>query len=52
MTEADAQKSYVLGIDVGTGSARAGVFTTEGRLVGTEKFPIAIHREGGTIVEQ
>jgi D-ribulokinase len=52
MIEVDAQKSYVLGIDVGTGSARAGVFTTEGRLVGTEKFPIAIHREGGTIVEQ
>jgi D-ribulokinase len=52
MIEVDAQKSYVLGIDVGTGSARAGVFTTEGRLVRTEKFPIAIHREGGTIVEQ
>lgn len=52
MTGSDAQKSYVLGIDVGTGSARAGVFTADGRLVGTDKCSITIHREGGTIVEQ
>jgi D-ribulokinase len=52
MSGPTAQESYVLGIDVGTGSARAGVFTTEGRMVGTDKCPISIYREGGTIVEQ
>ena len=44
--------SCVLGIDVGTGSARAGVFTTDGRMLGTDQSPIAIHREAGSIVEQ
>ncbi|WP_412050067.1 FGGY-family carbohydrate kinase [Hoeflea sp. Naph1] len=43
---------YVLGIDVGTGSARAGVFTTSGRLVGTDKSPVSIYREGADVVEQ
>ena len=43
---------YLVGVDVGTGSARAGVFTTDGRLVGTDKHPIAIHRQGGVMVEQ
>jgi len=52
MTGTHVENSYVIGIDVGTGSARAGVFTTEGRMVGTEKCPIAIHREGGNVVEQ
>ncbi|MEO8243989.1 MAG: FGGY-family carbohydrate kinase [bacterium] len=52
MTGPDADESYVLGIDVGTGSARAGVFTTDGRMVGSDKSPTQIYREGGTIVEQ
>ncbi|CAM3060298.1 FGGY-family carbohydrate kinase [Paracoccus nototheniae] len=43
---------YLLGIDVGTGSARAGVFTTNGRMIGTGKHPIALHRQPGSIVEQ
>ena len=43
---------YVLGIDVGTGSARAGVFTTNGRMVGTDKCPVSIYREGADVVEQ
>jgi len=42
----------LLGIDVGTGSARAGVFTMDGRMIGSDKCPITIHRDGGTIVEQ
>lgn len=45
-------ETYLIGIDVGTGSARAGVFTTNGRMVGTDRSPIAIHRESGAIVEQ
>ncbi|WP_112322902.1 FGGY-family carbohydrate kinase [Oceanibium sediminis] len=52
MTGSDAAQAYVLGIDVGTGSARAGVFTTDGKMVGTDKCATFIHREGGTIVEQ
>lgn len=52
MTGSHAEKNYVLGIDVGTGSARAGVFTTGGRMVSTDKCPISIYREIGNIVEQ
>lgn len=48
----DQAEQYLIGIDVGTGSARAGVFTKKGHMVGTDKFAIAIHREGGVIVEQ
>ncbi|MZR15406.1 ribulokinase [Maritimibacter sp. DP07] len=43
---------YLIGIDVGTGSARAGVFTRHGHMVGTDKCAISVHRDGGVIVEQ
>src|SRR4029079_4156594 len=43
---------FVVGIDVGTGSARAGVFTVDGALVGAARRPIEIWREAGDIVEQ
>ena len=43
---------YLIGIDVGTGSARAGVFSTDGRMVGSGKCPITLYREAGSVVEQ
>ncbi len=43
---------YLLGIDVGTGSARAGVFTADGRMAGTDKCPVSLYREGADVVEQ
>ena len=43
---------YVIGIDVGTASARAGVFTLAGEMLGTQKHPITLHRAAGGIVEQ
>lgn len=41
-----------LGIDVGTGSARAGLFDAAGKLISTAKAPIQLHREGNDIAEQ
>ena len=41
-----------IGVDVGTGSARAGVFDSSGRLLGGAKRAIAIWREPGDVVEQ
>lgn len=41
-----------LGIDVGTGSARAGLFDADGCLVGSGVSAIDIYREDGDIVEQ
>ena len=41
-----------IGVDVGTGSARAGVFDATGRMLGTAKRDITLYREPGSIVEQ
>jgi D-ribulokinase len=41
-----------IGVDVGTLSARAGVFDSGGRLIASARRPIAIWREPGEIVEQ
>jgi D-ribulokinase len=41
-----------LGVDVGTGSVRAGVFDARGRLLGQARRPIATWRGAGDIVEQ
>jgi D-ribulokinase len=41
-----------IGVDVGTTSARAGIFDTSGGLVATARQPIAIWQQAGDIVEQ
>ena len=41
-----------IGVDVGTGSARAGVFDAAGRMLGSARHDIRIWREGADIVEQ
>ncbi len=37
-------RDAVIGVDVGTGSARAGIFTPEGRRLGTGRHPIGLWR--------
>ncbi|PRX11050.1 UNVERIFIED_ORG: FGGY-family pentulose kinase [Martelella mediterranea] len=44
--------NHFIGIDVGTGSARAGVFDENGRLLGVGKKDLTLWREAGDIVEQ
>src|SRR3954463_12757962 len=44
-------RAYI-GVDVGTTSARAGVFDEAGTLLATAKHPIRIWHEAGDIVEQ
>ena len=51
-SSAQATGPYFLGIDVGTGSARAGVFDASGHMVGTAKRDIRMWREGSDIAEQ
>jgi D-ribulokinase len=41
-----------LGVDVGTGSARAGIFTGSGQMLSQAAHPIRSWREGETVVEQ
>lgn len=43
---------YVIGVDVGTGSARAGIFELTGRMVSSAKREITLFRASGSIVEQ
>ncbi len=51
-TAAADRDRYLVGVDVGTGSARAGVFDLTGRMLATAKRDITLYREAGAIVEQ
>src|SRR6476620_6464470 len=41
-----------IGVDVGTTSARAGVFDENGKLLSTARHPITVWHEAGNVVEQ
>lgn len=41
-----------IGVDVGTASARAGIFDRDGRMLATARHPIQLWHEPGDIVEQ
>ena len=45
-------EKYVIGIDVGTGSARAGLFNLKGELIAAEKREITTWHDGPVMVEQ
>src|ERR1700736_2426691 len=41
-----------IGVDIGTSSARAGVFDERGALLATARHPITVWHEAGNVVEQ
>lgn len=45
-------EALFVGIDVGTGSARAGVFSVDGKLLGTSSCPIRMWKDAPDFVEQ
>src|SRR5260370_36277980 len=47
-----AMRQAFIGVDVGTSSARAGVFDERGTLLATARHPITVWHEAGNVVEQ
>src|ERR1700675_1288681 len=47
-----AMRQAFMGVDVGTSSARAGVFDEKGTLLATARHPITVWHEAGSVVEQ
>ena len=47
-----AESKYALGIDVGTGSARCGVFSLEGKLLGSYAEPITMFQPEGPLYSE
>src|SRR3984893_13955676 len=45
-------KQAFIGIDVGTSSARAGIFDEKGGLLATARHPITVWHEPGSVVKQ
>ncbi|WIY51939.1 FGGY-family carbohydrate kinase [Devosia sp. YIM 151766] len=44
-------QDFLVGVDVGTGSARAGIFTRDGKLLGRHENPILMRREDANFAE-
>ena len=51
-THPTGSERYLIGVDVGTGSARAGLFDLNGNMLASGKRDITLFREAGSIVEQ
>ena len=43
---------FVVGVDVGTGSVRAGIFDSAGRMLASAKHEITLYQASGSVVEQ